>query len=285
MAITAWICTLDKRYGTRMAPTTASTTRSQSLAVIHSLKSYPGLTQGQIYHYHSVNGEGLLSYLIMVQGSTWYFLDAATGNWILTLINVPSGIAVTDQDGSILIYTYNSATGNILCWNSSQAIPPLGPVGTNQQQWKMRFGATIDAVNDTSWIQVGPSGDTTAQELVHSGYSMNITIQAGLPFSGGFGASASGISAVLQDENRVPKQLFGYYKGSGSSIGSPIDPDTFSAWVVNINEHATAYSSYPNLTATQNSNLGYHGYAKMVQDHNGSIAWQQLHLELGRSKL
>ena len=71
-------------------------------------QSYLGLTQGQIYHYHSVNGEGLLSYLIMVQGSTWYFLDAATGNWILTLINVPSGVAVTDQDGSLLLYSYNS---------------------------------------------------------------------------------------------------------------------------------------------------------------------------------
>ncbi|MCW3996013.1 MAG: PQQ-binding-like beta-propeller repeat protein [Candidatus Bathyarchaeota archaeon] len=220
-------------------------------------QSYPGLTQGQIYHYHSVNGDGLLSYLIMVQGSTWYFLDAATGNWILTLINVPSGVTVMDQDGSILIYTYNKATGNILCWNSSQAIPPLGPVGTNQQQWKMRFGATIDAVNDTSWIKVGPSGDVTAQELVHSAYSMNVTIQAGLPFSGGFGAAPSGISAVLQDENRVPKQLFGFYKGSGSSIGSPIDPDTFSAWIVDINEHATGYNTYPNLTNTQNSNLGY----------------------------
>ncbi len=220
-------------------------------------QSYPGLTQGQIYHYRSVNGEGLLSYLIMVQGSTWYFLDAATGNWILTLINVPSGVAATDQDGSLLLYRYNSATGNILCWNSSQAIPPLGPVGTNQQQWKARFGAIIDAVNDTSWIKVGPSGDTTAQELVHSAYSMNVTIQAGLPFSGGFGASSSGISAVLQDQNRVPKQLFGYYKGSGSSIGSPIDPDTFSAWVVDINEHVTTYNTYPNLTNTQNSNLGF----------------------------
>jgi hypothetical protein len=219
--------------------------------------SYPTLTQGQIYHYRSVNGEGLLSYLIMVQGSTWYFLDAATGNWILTLVNVPSGVAAMDQDGSLLLYRYNSATGNILCWNSSQAIPPLGPVGTNQQQWKMRFGATIDAVNDTAWIKVGPSGDVTAQELVHSAYSMNVTVQAGLPFSGGFGAASSGISAVLQDQNRVPKQLFGYYKGSGSSIGSPLDPDVFSAWVVDINEHVTSYNTYPNLTNTQNSNLGF----------------------------
>ena len=70
-------------------------------------QSYLGLTQGQIYHYHSVNGEGLLSYLIMVSGTTWYFLDAATGNFMLKLINVPGGTAATDQDGSLLKYSYN----------------------------------------------------------------------------------------------------------------------------------------------------------------------------------
>jgi hypothetical protein len=218
-------------------------------------ESYLGLTQGQIYHYHSVNGEGLLSYLIMVSGSTWYFLDAATGNWMLTLINVPSGTQAIDQDGSILIYQYNPATGNLLCWNSSQAIPPLGPVGTNQQQWKMRFGATIDAVNDTSWTKVGPSIGITADEIrPRSGYTMNVTIDKNLPVPQGAFIAAM---QVLEDDNRVPKELFQYYKGPGSSIGADPDPDTFSAWVVGINEHATGYSPFPDLTATQNNNLGF----------------------------
>jgi outer membrane protein assembly factor BamB len=220
--------------------------------------SFPSLTQGQIYHYHSVNGEGLLTYLIMVYGSTWYFLDAATGNWMLSLVHVPSGTAATDQDGSLLLYSYNPTTGNILCWNSSQAIPPLAPVGTNQQQWKMRMGATVDAVNDTSWTVVGPSGSTLATEILpRSGYTMNVTTQTGLPCSAAFGAASSGITSVLQDANRVPKELFSYYKGSGSSIGCPIDPDVFSAWVVRIDEHVTGYTPFPNLTATQNTNLGF----------------------------
>ncbi len=221
-------------------------------------QSYLGLTQGQIYHYHSVNGEGLLSYLIMVSGSTWYFLDAATGNFMLKLINVPGGTAATDQDGSLLKYSYNPTTGNLLCWNSSQAIPPLAPVGTNQQQWKMRMGATIDAVNDTTWTAVGPSGSTTADEIrPRSGYTMNVTIQKGLPVSAAFGAEAAGVTSVLQDANRVPKGVFGFYKGSGSSIGAPVDPDYFSAWVVNINEHAAPYSPAPSLTFTQQNNLGF----------------------------
>jgi hypothetical protein len=119
-------------------------------------QSYMGLAQGQLYHYYSVNGAGILSYLIMTSGTTWYFLDASTGNLMLTLTNVPSGTSVTDQDGSLLRYSYTASTGNLLCWNSSQAIPPLGPLGTNQQQWKMRFGATINAVNDTSWTKALP---------------------------------------------------------------------------------------------------------------------------------
>jgi hypothetical protein len=105
-------------------------------AAITPGQTYVALTQGQLYRYYSMNGMGVLSYLIMVSGSTWYFLDATTGNWMFTLTNVPSGTAVTDQDGSLLRYSYNANTGNILCWNSSQSIRPKGPTSTNQQQWK-----------------------------------------------------------------------------------------------------------------------------------------------------
>ncbi len=80
---------------------------------LYTFSKLSSLTQGQIYHYHSVNGQGLLSYLIMVYGTTWYFLDAATGNLMLTLINVPGGTAATDQDGSLLLYSYNPNNGNI----------------------------------------------------------------------------------------------------------------------------------------------------------------------------
>jgi len=201
-------------------------------------QSYLGLTQGQLYHYYGVNGQGILAYLIMVSGTTWYFLDASTGNFMLKLINVPSGTAATDQDGSLLLYSYNAATGNLLCWNSSQSIPPLAPLGTNQQQWKMRFGATIDAVNDTTWTVVGPTGDVPATAIrPRSGYTMNVTIPKGLP----------GSIAVLKDAKRVPKQIF----------GSTVSGDTVSAWLLSIDEHVAPYSPYPEFSATQNNNLGF----------------------------
>ena len=226
--------------------------------------SYPSLTQGQLYHYNSVNGQGILSYLIMVQGSTWYFLDAATGNFMLKLINVPGGTAVTDQDGSLLRYSYNAATGRLLCWNSSQSIPPLGPEGTNQQQWKMRFGATIDAVNDSSWTIVGPNNSTAVGNVLvfpddilpRSGYTMNVTIDKNLP----------GDIFVLQDANRVSKEIFGAYMTApmsdltssdyttGRTLGSG---DTFSIWTASINEHVTGYSPPTANTNTQANNLGF----------------------------
>jgi outer membrane protein assembly factor BamB len=213
-------------------------------------QSFPTLTQGQIYQYHSINGNGLLSYLIMVSGSTWYFLDAATGNWMLALKNVPSGTAAIDQDGSILRYSYNTNTGNLLCWNSSQSIPPLGPIGTNQQQWRMRMGATIDAVNDTSWTVVGPSGINTNDTIQpRSGYTMNITIQKGLP----------GSISILEDDNRVPKEIVGIYKPTQSmyGLGPTLDGDAFTVWTLRIDEHVAPCSPYPNLTFTQNNNLGF----------------------------
>jgi hypothetical protein len=142
-----------------------------------STQSFLSLTQGWLYHYHSVNGQGIVAYLIMTSGSTWYILDAATGNWIMTLINVPGGTSVTDEDGNLLRYSYNRNTGNILCWNISQSIPPGGITGTAQQQWRPRIGGVVDAVNDTTWVGYRSSSvpDYVA-DTPRSGYTMNVTI-------------------------------------------------------------------------------------------------------------
>ena len=91
------------------------------------------LTQGQIFHFKSELSSTVHSFLISVSGSTWYFLNPATGDYIGKIINVPSGgVPVTDQDGSLLLYSYNSTTGNLLCWNNTHSIPPSSPTGGNQ---------------------------------------------------------------------------------------------------------------------------------------------------------
>jgi len=94
-------------------------------------QNFPQLNFGQLYHNYQANGEGVKDHLWMTQtndpNNNWYMLDANTGNWVLTLTHVPSGTSVTDQDGSPLLYSYNSATGRFLCWNVSQSIPPPSP--------------------------------------------------------------------------------------------------------------------------------------------------------------
>jgi len=232
-------------------PYTISTSLGSRTA--YGTQQYLGLTQGQLYHYNGVNGQGILAYLWIVSGTTWYMMDAYTGNFILKLINVPGGTAVTDQDGSLLRYSYNAATGNLLCWNVSQAIPPAAPFGTGQQQWKMRYGATIDAVNDTTWTKMGilPNlvGDYLTDDILpRSGYTMNLTVEKNLP----------GITSVLQDGDRVPKMIFGAsVLGALGSLGTELSPDQFSAYAMTINEHAAPYSPFPTKTATQNTNLGF----------------------------
>jgi hypothetical protein len=187
-------------------------------------------------------------------------LDADNGNWIMTLVNVPGGTTITDQDGSIIRYNYNSRTGALLAWNTSQAIPPSGPTGTGQQIWKPRLGATIDARNDTSWTEVGPRLSTYSfygierlewdeiDILPRSGYTMNLTIQTGL----------LGIDRVVQDENRVPKIIFGFDIAPPIATGGLSEhTQTFRITAIRIDEGVAPFSPYPDRTFTQNTNLGY----------------------------
>jgi outer membrane protein assembly factor BamB len=226
-------------------------------------QTYLQLSFAQIYKYYSVNGQGVAPYLWMTQGSTWYMLDADSGNWIMSLKNVPGGTAVVDQDGSLLRYSYNAATGNLLCWNSSQSIPPAGPTGTSEQQWKPRMGATIDAVNDTSWTVIGPvANQWDAIDIApRSGYTMNVTIDKGLPvappsLTNGLPSPGAGSLSIVQDSGRVPRYIFGFrnWDAVASTTGGS---GTFAAWCVKINYGAASYSPNPDKTYTQNNNLGY----------------------------
>jgi outer membrane protein assembly factor BamB len=236
-------------------------------------QTFPSLSFGQLYHYYSLNGQGVLPYLWITQGSSWYMLDANTGNWILTLKNVPGGTAVVDQDGSLLRYSYNSRTGNLLCWNSSQSIPPAGPTGTGQEQWKPMVGATIDAVNDTIWTNYPLPDPTSVSQTPwyeddvrpRSGYTMNITIDQNLP----------GSIRVLQDANRVPKIILGSYFSANVRFGS--NEQTFSVWALRIDEHVSPYSPQPDKTFTQNNNLGFGAtllwYKNYTYPLGGNMTW------------
>ncbi len=230
-------------------------------------QNYEVLTQGQMLHVNNVNGQGIASYLWM-QGQedytssitatgTWYMLDATTGNVILTLTNVPTtGYQTTDAQGDLLIYSYNVATGNFLCWNSTQAIYPAGPTGTNQQVWRPPIGAVINAVADTSWENASTTwGATTLDALTlqalkspHSGYTMNYTSSAltGLP----------GTLNVVSNTNREPVEFFGDNIVPTYTGTTACDSDYINIWLAAINQTGP-YSPWPTLTSTVNNNLGF----------------------------
>jgi hypothetical protein len=226
-------------------------------------QGFPTLSCGQMLKIDNVNGRGVASYL-WEQGpatsadrpghTTWYMLDPSTGNLMLTLHNVPSGTAATDAQGDLLIYTYNSATGNLLCWNSTQAIPPGGPLGTGQQTWRPPIGAVIDTMNNTFftpgyWSRLV---DNVTLAAISAGpltpYTMNVTVPAGLP----------GRMTILQDETREPVGIFGYSIESSYRGGTATpSKDQFTIWHLTINEHAAPYSPWPTLACTLNDNLGF----------------------------
>ena len=241
-------------------------------------QNYEVLTTGQMLHVNNVNGKGIASYLWM-QGQedytsainelpTWYMLDPTTGNVMLTLINVPiSGVHTTDAQGDILIYSYNSAAGRFLCWNTTHAIYPAGPTGTNQQVWRPSIGATIDAVADRSWMNASTTWGTALDPLSlqamtaapHSGYSMNYSDSSlrGLP----------GTLNVVSNTNLEPVEFFGYsIPSTYTGAAAPCSADYMYVWLAHINQTGP-YSPWPTLTSTLNNNLGF----TVTLDYNKTI--------------
>jgi hypothetical protein len=85
---------------------------------------FNSLKMGQVLKYDTLNQHGGLAYLWFNVGTTWYMHDAFTGNYILTLSNVPSGYVQTGPNGEILIYSVNNAQGRVEMWNSTN-LPAL----------------------------------------------------------------------------------------------------------------------------------------------------------------
>jgi len=92
---------------------------------------------GQIYNYISPNQGGGLPYLWDTNGpgETWKMYDPWTGQYILSLANVPAGTMVLDNHwdigpggnkgpGDILIYTIDISKGTLSMWNSSAVVNP-----------------------------------------------------------------------------------------------------------------------------------------------------------------
>jgi hypothetical protein len=122
--------------------------------------NYPQLSFGQLYDFESPNQHGVIPpYLWCTAGDTWYLHDGVTGNWILTIENVPFGALDVGKDGSELVYVLNPDAGWLALWNSSKAIPlpytsdyPYNwSLVNGYWSWRPPMGATLDGSNGYTW--------------------------------------------------------------------------------------------------------------------------------------
>ena len=125
------------------------------------------LSLGQIYVYDSPNQHGAIPYLWSVAGSTWHMFDAFTGNYILTINNVPSGYITYGPSGEVLVYTINGANHWLSMWNSSRAIPPPAGGGSNDWMWRPDNyrGQTLNGTRGIQWNVTIPNNVPAASSI------------------------------------------------------------------------------------------------------------------------
>ena len=144
------------------------------------------LAFGQLLHFSTPNQDGVIPYLWSTSGTSWKMYDATTGNYILTVNNVPSGTRMTDSNGNILIYTLNAKNGWLTQWNSTTAIMQNAyATGVGTLMWSWRPGQTgtnpvatgagsiINGTNGYDWNVTVRNTDGTLNSLIGTGTVQN----------------------------------------------------------------------------------------------------------------
>jgi outer membrane protein assembly factor BamB len=140
------------------------------------------ISTGQTIYWDSLNNRGGWSYIWMVSGTTWYALDALTGDLKYNMTNVPSGTNYFGPNGEILKYSIvnygNSSNPNyrLLQWNSS-SIPKKYGSGYSAESWGSQIqGKQFDAVRgydlnvslpayNAAAVGTFPTSNTTIQKV------------------------------------------------------------------------------------------------------------------------
>jgi outer membrane protein assembly factor BamB len=141
--------------------------------------------RGQLMYWNTYDMQGVFDYIWVTVGTSWHAFDPATGDWVYTLTNMPSGTITYGPRGEILIYTFNLANGWMTLWNSTNV--PASYVSTEYGsmgwgQWRPQ-GKTINAVGPI----IAPSMPLTAGRDAlglpwnASGYMWNKTIPRAVP--------------------------------------------------------------------------------------------------------
>ena len=112
------------------------------------------LSFGQVLEYDTPNQHGGLPYLWSVVGSNWHLYDAFTGNYILSISSVPSGLKAMGPSGEVVVYTLNTQGHWLSLWNSTKAINP-----DTDSTWMWRpdsyRGQTLNGSKGIEWNVTG----------------------------------------------------------------------------------------------------------------------------------
>jgi hypothetical protein len=121
------------------------------------------ITFGQTFHFDGINYHGAFEYLWVSSGggwfggsATWHAFDSLTGDWLMSIENVPSGSNLFGPNGEICIYTISGTT--LSFWNSSHVV--LNGLSENSAgSWGSNaHGQTHDGANGVMWTKTIESG-------------------------------------------------------------------------------------------------------------------------------
>jgi outer membrane protein assembly factor BamB len=150
------------------------------------------ITRGQLMYWDTYDYHGVYDYLISAVGGgffdptppTWNFFDPFTGDWVYSLVGIPTGSMTRGEKGEFLIYTVNTQNGWMTLWNSTNipqlyASTDLGSMGYGQWQ---PMGKKIDATGPITNM-FGAPVTTPNTPFGIAGYHWNKTIPNNLPGS------------------------------------------------------------------------------------------------------
>jgi hypothetical protein len=245
------------------------------------------LAFGQIYNFISPNQGGTFAYLWdTTSGGVWRMFDAWTGQYILSIGNVPSGTVLLDNTfypkpgpGDILVYSLNTTSQQLTLWNSTLVFITLqaqmqqfAAVAMNIWMWQPfnYAGQTLNGSLGIQWTKTltnMPVGGSIAQVgYDDTVYVYNTTVPAVQTFGFPLVSSFCGYSmtdghllwgpTTIDMRTKLPKDTTGFtgvgilqHQGFGSGGILPIfNRDTLQMYAWNVQTGQFLWGPTPALT-------------------------------------
>jgi len=208
---------------------------------------------GQLFYYESMNQHGVVpngylwssnenpwaAYMGIPAGpTTWTAYDPLTGNWLFSLVDVPSGTSVYGPSGEVLRYVLNATTKWLACWNNTAAHDLTGASGPSDftssgyYQWRP-VGKTVNVSQAYSWNVTLPWVSTGSSVVRAVNDDVLLGMNGTLPGLGtrGVGSSAPYTmwAVSLKPESRGNLLWIKNYDAPSGNVTlsqGPVDPET-----------------------------------------------------------